>query len=143
MDEKTIYDAEGRCYQGFNARIIEVGKWQKTTKWKERDATYLRERVFGYSGVSGFYNVGSEKLGPRLDIDLEIEHCPFFDEFIEINVYPEIMSILGYLRMSPQLVESIEANVGRSIRVYVADKQHVYFDVRELMSLNYGYRWPV
>lgn len=139
MNNETIVDAEGRVYKKYTVRIKQVEKWILSSKLCNygNDSIYL----FHYSGTEGFYSRPRDGRGPRLDIGLEFENKSIFQDcsYIGVNIYNEAMSILKYKRMSPKFVSSIERNINKTMDVYVADNQHIYVNIKQLMSLNYGY----
>ena len=117
------------------------GKIISIEKWIDRAKHLNRENVFQYSGKPGVYYSKISYTGPRLDVEIEIDQKTLKMQTIEVNIYMEVMELIGYERMSPKLVESITRNEGRIIDIHIAEGgSSVILDTKDFLSMNYGYR---
>lgn len=139
--EEFVTDNLDLEYKHYKGKILEVAHWYKKSSCNESVwESFYSDRIFEYTGVRENYCSLIKNKGPRLDVSIKVYNCPIFENFIEVNIYYEVMERLKYIRMSTKLYRSFETNEGRNIDIYVRDKNNIKIDITPLFNLNYGYK---
>ena len=97
-------------------RIVEIEKYQVRATYVKQGVPYKEQWKYGrYNGGHGTYVVGGEYLGTRLDVKIYFYDL---DKSYTINVYEDVLNILGKKKLSGKMLDKItENNEGKKVKL--------------------------